>query len=289
MNVRLACEILDLSESDIRNFDEVKKKYRMNALLYHPDKNKSPGACDKFIKIQEAYECLTDNKQPTQSYKDMLSDFLNSIGGKNPILVQMIINKLSQICEDKLTNIISSIDKNTLLEVYKLLLAYKDILFITDNILHDIKRILIEKLRGDEVIILNPMIDDLLNDNVYRYVIDDQTYLIPLWHRELVYDNSGNDLYVKCNPILPENMDIDRNNNLHVNVRQNIVDVLEKDAMTINVGSREYRIQYNSLRIVARQTVTFTNCGIPQMRSKNIYDVSKRGDIIVDILITTRL
>jgi hypothetical protein len=283
MNVKLACEILDLNESDIRNIDEVKKKYRMHALLYHPDKNKSPDACDKFIRIQEAYEFLTDNKLPSQSYKDMLADFLNSVGGKNPILVQMIINKLSQICEDKLTNIIKSIDKNTLIEVYKVLLIYKDILFISENILDDIKRILIDKSRGDEVIILNPMIDDLLGDNVYKYTIDDQIYLIPLWHRELVYDNSGNDLYVKCNPILPDNIEIDRHNNLYINVRYNITDVLGKDIITIYVGSRELNIQCNTLKIVSYQSVIFSNCGIPHIQTKYIYDVSKRGNMIVNI------
>jgi|688.fasta_scaffold193368_2 hypothetical protein len=283
MNVKLACEILDLNESDIRNIDEVKKKYRMHALLYHPDKNKSPDACDKFIRIQEAYEFLTDNKLPSQSYKDMLADFLNSVGGKNPILVQMIINKLSQICEDKLTNIIKSIDKNTLIEVYKVLLIYKDILFISDNILDDIKRILIDKSRGDEVIILNPMIDDLLGDNVYKYTIDDQIYLIPLWHRELVYDNSGNDLYVKCNPILPDNIEIDRHNNLYINVRYKIKDVLGKDIITIYVGSRELNIQCNTLKIASYQSVIFANCGIPHIQTKYIYDVSKRGNMIVNI------
>ena len=167
--------------------------------------------------------------------------------------------------------------------MYKVLLAYKDILFISETILDDIKRILIEKSRGDEVIILNPMIDDLLSDNVYRYTIDDQVYLIPLWHRELVYDNSGNDLYVKCNPILPDNIEIDRNNNLYINVRHNIVDVLGKDTITIYVGLREYKIQCNTLKVVTRQTVTFAKCGIPQIQSNYIYDVSKRGNLIVNI------
>jgi hypothetical protein len=33
-------------------------------------------------------------------------------------------------------------------------------------------------------------------------------YCIPLWHHELVYDNSGSDIYVKCNPILDENENV---------------------------------------------------------------------------------
>jgi DnaJ-class molecular chaperone len=42
------------------SIDEIRKSFRTLALKYHPDKNKDEGSKDKFMRIVEAYEVLSD-------------------------------------------------------------------------------------------------------------------------------------------------------------------------------------------------------------------------------------
>jgi len=46
--------------------DDIKNAYRNLALQYHPDRNKSPGAEEKFKEISEAYAVLSDDEKRAQ-------------------------------------------------------------------------------------------------------------------------------------------------------------------------------------------------------------------------------
>jgi len=58
-------DILGVSKNASR--DEIKKAYRKQALEWHPDRNKSAEASEKFKEINEAYEVL-GNPQKKQTY-----------------------------------------------------------------------------------------------------------------------------------------------------------------------------------------------------------------------------
>jgi molecular chaperone DnaJ len=54
-------EVLQVSKSATQ--DDIKRAFRKLAMQYHPDRNKEPGAEDKFKEVNEAYEVLSDDKK----------------------------------------------------------------------------------------------------------------------------------------------------------------------------------------------------------------------------------
>ena len=57
-------EILGVSKNATK--EQIKDAYRKLALQYHPDRNKSSGAEEKFKEISEAYAILSDDEKRKQ-------------------------------------------------------------------------------------------------------------------------------------------------------------------------------------------------------------------------------
>ena len=320
MNYENACSHLNLQLGGEYNVHVIKKQYRLMALTYHPDKNHSIDASKKFQEINNAYEYLLkyceDDGDSDSDYEDdiiddnyyeyadkttyrwmlfsFLKNILESTGGteystSRPMdpknnLFYVILQRVVSSCESKALDILYKLDKSTLIRIYDILKQYEDVFHCTREFIVKIELIIADKIKCDECIILNPTIDDLFQNNLYKLTINEFTYIVPLWHDELIYDNSGNDIIVKCYPMLPENMYIDNNNDVHVNVTYKIQDIWNKGVIDLVLGyNRVIKLNTHLLKLNPSQTVIFAKQGISKINTDSVYEISKLSDILLHI------
>ena len=292
MNFQKACKILDINDKQKLNVDELKHKYKLYALKFHPDKNKSIDATEKFQEINSAYQYLCSHDielnepyQENTSYSDILFTFMNSIIpiDKDTNVIHIIIQKLTHVCESKSHDFLDKLDKDTLIKIYNVIKTNKDIFHIKDEYITKIENIINNKIQKDEVIILNPTLEDLFDNNLYRLTLDKNTYIIPLWHHELQYDNNGKDLYVRCNPVLLDDIEIDETNDIHVYKSYKIHEIWGKQDIEIEIGNRIFPIEAYELKFIENQTVFILDSGISRPNVKNIYDISMLSTIYIHV------
>lgn len=281
MNRVRARELLGLKANEVSDIDAIKRQYRIKALLYHPDKNKSDNAASRFRDVHEAYKFLSNNVDSSsgdKTYKDLLSDFLKSNTTENE-LFQMLLNRISQACEEKTLKFIKTLDRKILANLYKLMVLYADILHISDEFMREIDAL----VKKDECIVLTPKLSDIMNDNLYKLTIDGKLYVVPLWHHKLTYDNSGSDLYVLCKPTLPNGISIDDDNNIIVDLYYTINDLFEKERHEFLVGDSVFSFDRNELRMREHNSIVIANAGLAKINANDMYNVSTRSDIRLNI------
>jgi len=292
MNYQKACEILDLNQKRNIKIGEIKQQYKIYALKYHPDKNKSPNSTEKFQEIHTAYEYLCNNVDSDddsdtsdKSYSNILFKFLESIIpiDKDSQIMYLIIEKISKVCENKSVDFLEKLDKEVLIKILNLIKMNKEILHINNNYIELIESVINKKSQNDEVIILNPTLEDLFDNNLYKLTVENQTYIVPLWHHELIYENNNRDIYVKCNPILPDNIEIDDINDIHVYKQYSIKELWGKDTFEVDIHVKKIQLEVNKLKLMRYQTIILLKSGISRVNLKNIYDVTMVSTIYIHV------
>jgi hypothetical protein len=307
MDFQSAIKILELSHSF--SLIELKKNYYKLSLKWHPDKNKTNSCATlKFQEISEAYMFLKEYVETHSSEQEGMNEYNNSdidsdlhnIDNFDSILnkfmdtllckkinKEIIINmmeKLTNNCNKISIKLFENMDKETALEIFSYLKQYNDIMHISEESLNEMYFILNDKFKNDEIIHLHPIIDNLLNDEIYKLDFDKTTYYIPLWHHQLSYDLSlNNQLIVYIHPLLDNHINIDNNNNIHINLTSRIGGLLDQGNILFNLGGKVFEICCNKLKIIKNQDCIIKNRGILNINVNDIYNNSYRSDIIVHL------
>jgi len=304
MNLQESLEILEIdSNYDDLTLDFIKKRYKKLALKYHPDKNgDTEESTERFKKINEAYNYLKreglyfaddDEDEPHDSqsiYLNVLKNFIKSVMDGDYIdniakIVNDILNKGKLIS----FKIFENLDKDTSLNVYIFLSRYKSILHFNEELLENVKQLVIQKYDNVEIYKLNPSINDLIHNNFYKLYVHEQLYLVPLWHKESYYDGSGCEIIAICDPDLPDNIKIDDDNNLVVDVAVYADNVLlnmiiNEIPLSVNIGEKLFSIPLSNLYMKKEQYYRIKGQGLVNVK-KDLYDLTDKSDIIVRITI----
>ena len=192
MNYEKAIQELELTKytNSSLNFIIIKKQYHKLALKFHPDKNRGYyETTNKFQNIQEAYEYLipfyyqdkienepnikknSETQKQTNIYIDILKNFIIlMLDNINIKYSQEIENIIINNCKNISLHFLDKIDKSTILLLYQFLYTYQCILSLDNELLINIFEI-IKKKYETEIYILNPTLNDLLNDNIYKLTL----------------------------------------------------------------------------------------------------------------------
>jgi hypothetical protein len=307
MNYQTAFEILEIDTNKI-SYKEItseylKRRYYQMALQYHPDKNiQGENTTEKFQHIQEAYEylkkemdfldCSEEESDGSYefpnipSYLSFLSLFLQGIlpehSSQLMVIITRLIEKILANCQKITVQWFEELDKETSIRIYEFLSQYKKLLSISNDVLNQVREIILEKCNNDCIYVLNPSIDDLLDQNVYKLVIEGEIYFVPLWHinSDILYDKvsskcgnenssgSKEEIIVRCIPELPENIWIDEEENIHISyIIDSSIPLLERITIDVFIGKKVYEIPVRDLYIRRNQIYVLKGQGI--MKIKN--------------------
>jgi len=309
MDYKLALEILeiDINKTDYKDItiEFIKKKYHKLALQNHPDKNgNTPESNEKFKQINEAYDYLKreiknitpddfneeNNDLHSSIYYNILQLFMKEIlDGKYNELFLNIVKDIVIGYKKISLKLFEGLDKENLINVYLFLSKYKNIFHLSQDILDEIKEIVIQKYNNVEIYKLNPNINDLLNNNLYKLYVNNELFLVPLWYNEVYFDNSGNEIIVLCEPELPEYIKIDDDNNIYIEKKINLQTdlpnlILNNSSINIIIGDKSFVIFVSELLMKREQYYRIKNQGLSKNNEEDIYNVSEKADIIVKII-----
>ena len=249
-------------------------------------------ACNRNIRTRINPNCEHSHKKQSQTthettYGDLLGLFIQSVllrtTNNEPFIniVKSIIGNCTQLS----MSMFEECDKTIISEVYDFLCKYKHVLHVSPETLAELKRIVVEKCKNDQIYILNPTLKDIFDGNLYKLMVDEKVYYVPLWNAETYFDcGLGREIVVRCIPELPDNISIDENNNVCVSVSIKLTnELLERNTIEVPIYcDKSVSVPICDLKIMKQQSIIFRKEGIFSINEHTpICEHFKITDIIV--------
>ena len=272
MDLEKAINIMKIKDFENYDNDKLKKQWKKISLKTHPDKG---GTCKDFIELGEAYTVLENELKKTKSKPDLtLFNYL-----LNFIKDETTINAFSDKFIDRMS-------KDNLVFVKEFLDIYKNTSLFNKEILSILGNKINNKLNEINIIYVYPSIEDLFLDNIYSFTYNGKNILVPLWHDEVIYEVDSKEIIVKIIPNLPDNCEIDYDNNLNIYTKYKLsIEIFDNDHINILCENmkKSFEVKTNLLSLKKNQKVILSKEGISRINKSVVYDNTCRGDIILNI------
>jgi len=286
MNYFEALSILNLTENYTP--EQLKKAYFKSCLKYHPDKNLDNDTKIQFQNVVKAYEFLSDNDKVEITENYSLSFIINNLlkvfknENKNENLLNVIVE-----CQKYSYEIFDKLDIDKARTIYLFLTKYGEIFYVNNQMLNKMKNIIDKKNKNNIIIDFKVTLSDLFENNIYKYQYDDNnTFYIPMWFGEMTFETKNDNKNITFNSILdlPDHISIDSYNNISVNIKSNIKELMNKKTIDIKVfDEKVFNISVSLLKIRKYQEIVYYNKGISIPNKKDIYNTNYKGNIIFKI------
>lgn len=296
-----ALDILGIDSHSLVTVHELKRKYHKLALKYHPDKNGgSEESTKKFQLVNEAFAVVesklkngTDkvfqmNPDFTESneqlnYNQLFQSFMETFLQSREVPAVSVIKEIVLSgCKKLSFKLFENMDKEIAVNTLSFLCKYKDTLHVENETIETVKAIIAKKYENDMVFILNPTLDDMLEHNLYKLVVDNKTYFVPLWQSEAYFDGPDGEIIVKCVPTLPDNVFIDETNRIHIELtRKFTVELFDQKSLGFSLGTHKFEIS----KLLFKKTHTYhlENQGLGSLEVKDMYNINQKMGIFINL------
>ena len=296
MKLKYYMEILGIKDIHDVTDESVRSAYKKIAIITHPDK--PGGNAELFIQATDAKNGLIEFLSAKTFSRSVNMDNCSDGGCDDmkwfgDVFKKKDVGEINQVFRKMVggvtVRLFDAMGDVNMLHTYELFVKYRDMLCIDESVLEEIKKKISER---SQTFILNPTIDDLFGDNVYRLNHKEGIINIPLWHSELYYDMCDGEMVVKCVPILDDDTWISGNNDIHtcvtVDINMGPDGILCWDGgVDVSIGKRSFFVKYEKLLIKRNQVVVFKEAGPARINTRNMYDVSDRSDVHIHIKINS--
>jgi len=314
MNEQDACRILECTLEIGMDKEQLKRQYRKMCLKYHPDKNPDPSAESRFHQILSAYEYLYAELENDDIFlsEPNTKTTTETISEKYIFLWNWIVQYTADAFLPKIMQWLDRMDKDTLLEIYEWLCKKRQDMTEssldasttlpatnskTDLILKHMRSLLQSSLKKriqhDRFVILYPSLADVFAANVYCHVEHEHSYMIPTWIEESIFDllpdssySTMGELIVQCIPQCPEGVYIDSKHHVHKQVTLDLRELWYQDdsyEISTEIVGNLFTFTKGELYLRKQQTIVIPRRGIPCGNPQDIFDVSKRSNVVLHI------